>query len=273
MMRRDAVRVAACALGCLALAGCAATKQYMRAGLFGGLGPLQHGGKQYSDRDVLEAFSRQSQLTLPAKLAVYEATSQNHDYGVRDNETIEGIIDLLKDEEKFYQIVVLAPTFIGGPATPMNLRRAAAQHRADLTLLCESDFKVDVEGGLLWVFDLTILGGFFVPSRHIEVESRVTAHLIDTRNGLIYHSTLRKQSWQGRVPSFLGKDAVQRRRKELAERNYEAVAKDILANLRHAARLARQPAPSVVPASRPIPIQRPAATTPRPTGVPYHTAE
>ena len=80
---------------------------------------------------------------------------------------------------------------------------------------------------------------------------------MDTRNGLIYHSTLRKKTWKGRSASAFGKDTVQERRKELAKTNYEAIAKDVRANLRHVARLASQPVPAPLPRPSGLPIRRP----------------
>ena len=90
-----------------------------------------------------------------------------------------------------------------------------------------SDFQVRVRPRILALLDLTVLGAFLVPSRQIEVESRVTAHLLDTRNGLIYHSTLRKEQSKGFLPMAWGKDAVERHRKELANENYKQVAEDL----------------------------------------------
>ena len=275
-------RIAAClgfALGCLALCGCAVDKPYAARALLGAaLGAGRVDTRQFTDEDVQRAFSRAAQLKLPAKLAIYEATSRGAEYDIRDNETIETIVELLKDEKKFYQIVVLAPTFIQGDIAPMSLRRAAASHRADLTLLCESDFQVRVRPRILAILDLTIVGAFLVPSRQIEVESRVTAHLIDTRNGLIYHSTLRKKQWHGFLPMAWGKDAVERHRKELANENYKQVAEDFKANLQHAERMATEPtAPAIGtrPAGGRAPAPEPPgpepAKAPEPRGVRYGT--
>ena len=270
-MKQKAAAALSVLAACLALSGCAVEKGFRAAPMMAKAAPAGD-AHQYTDRDIREAFGAQAQLALPAKLAVYEATSQDTDYDVRDNETIESIMELLEDEEKFYQIVVLSPTFIPGASsrhrlsgaiTPLNLRRAAASHRADLTLLCESDFRVKVEGGLLRVLDVTILGAFVVPSQTIEIEHRVTAHLVDTRNGLVYHSTLKKKTWRGRSASAFGKDTVQERRKELAKTNYEAIAKDVRANLRHVARLASQPIPAPLPRPSGLPIRRPRQPVPR----------
>jgi hypothetical protein len=254
----------ACALTCLFTAGCAANKLYTAA-LLAPAGVTATDTRQYTDGDVLEGFSHRAQLQFPAKLAVYERTSRDADYDVRDNETVEAVIGLLREEKRFYQTVVLGPTFIPGDITPMSLRRAAAAHRADLTLLCESDFQVRVRPTLLSLLNLTILGAFVVPSQTIEVESRVTAHLLDTRNGLIYHSSLRKKEWRGLVPMAWGRDAVNRCRRELANRNYADTVSDLRGNLRHVERLAAQPVPDP-------PSPRPAAPrSPVPDGVRYET--
>ncbi|MBM4040883.1 MAG: hypothetical protein FJ290_20480 [Planctomycetes bacterium] len=235
--------------------------------------------RQYSDADVLDGFSRRVQLRFPAKLAVYERTSRNADYGVRDNEAVEKAIELLKDDKRFYQAVVLAPTFIRGDITPTSLRRAAAEHRADLTLLCESDFQVHVRPSIFALLDLTILGAFLFPSQTIEVESRVTAHLLDTRNGLIYHSTLKKQEWKGLVPTAWGRDAVNRHRKELAAKNYEVAVKDLKDNLGNVERLAAEPTPDppswrpVSPGLRILPPRPRPSDSPIPGGVRYETPE
>ena len=249
-------------LACLAFAGCAVNKPYMsaRSSL---AGVTAADTKQYSDGDVLDGFSHRAQLQFPAKIAVYERTSRDEGYDVRDNESIDTLVGLLHDETRFYQTVVLGPTFIPGDITPANLRRAAAAHRADLTLLCESDFQVQVRPTLLALLDLTVVGAFLVPSQTIEVESRVTAHLLDTRNGLIYHSTLKKRQWTGLIPMAWGRDAVNRHRKELANQNYLDAVKDLRENLQHVERLAAQPTPEPFrawpPAAYwvPMPIPRP----------------
>lgn len=240
MLHPAALKIALSSLGCLVAAGYAVNTAMAPMAVGPAALPAAD-ARQYSDEEVRLGFSRRAQLAFPAKLAVYEQASPNDGYGIRDNETIEEIVKLLGAESKLYQTVVLAPPVVQGDGSLIELRRAAAAHRADLTLLLRSEFRIHTWPSVLSVLDLTILGAYLLPTWGAEVESRVTAHLVDTRNGLIYHSAVRQERWEGSVSFARRGSAVDRHRRELALQNLTEAIEDVTASLPHAERLAKEP--------------------------------
>ncbi len=67
-----------------------------------------------------------------------------------------------------------------------QIRMGAARQHLDVVLIYEIFSKADHESNLLSIADVTILGGFILPSRALEVEGYSNAMLIDVINGYPY---------------------------------------------------------------------------------------
>ena len=78
-----------------------------------------------------------------------------------------------------------------------KIRLGAARQHLDAVLIYEVYSKSDSEANVLSIADLTIIGGFLLPSRAIEAEGFANAMLIDVVQGYPYGTaeiTLDKQS-------------------------------------------------------------------------------
>lgn len=150
---------------------------------------------QISDPDIARAFEARSQMVLPSEVAFFEETYPSwRQRDVAENEMSNLVVELLGSSPEFSKISVISPHFISGPVTPRSVRLAAAYHGAPLTLLCDDDFRVEVNYSPLSILNLTIIGAMIVPSTWVAVETRVGMHLMDTRNGYIYYSGSRTKS-------------------------------------------------------------------------------
>ena len=269
-------RIALVAIGLLLLAGCAVNREFSALKTVRAF-DRQEAQMQINDEDIRRAFDSYPQLKLPAKVAIFEKTYPGAGYEMRDNEMVETISRLAKEDPMFAHVVVVSGTFAPTTITPKQIRLAAARYRADLTLFCENDFRVKTEATALSLLDLTLVGTLVVPSRKLEVESRVAMHLIDTRNGHLHHSDVKTKSWKGLVPTLWGKSNVEKHRKELAEQIYGDLTKDLRAVL---TRMAMQPTPVRPPISKQPTSKRdttrgsgdfPRSYTPVPKGIRYET--
>lgn len=237
MRRNGGSGILAVACACLLLVGCAVEKDYAVTSFEGAMprfGTIERSDtKQINDEEIRNAFEARPQMALPASVAVYEHTYKDWRYHPRDNENIDTILEGLKDNQHFSKVTVLSSPFIQGSVTPRSTRLAAAYHKADLTLLFDSDFSVKVSPTLLCLLDLTIIGAALVPSTRVTVESRVSAWLMDTRNGHIYTSACEQESKSRFIPSGRGKETVRELRKELTENNYKETLGRILADMKN----------------------------------------
>lgn len=67
-----------------------------------------------------------------------------------------------------------------------SVRIGAARQHLDTVLIYEAGVRSKKGNTLLAIADLTIIGGAFLPTRHIETAGKASAILIDVRNGYAY---------------------------------------------------------------------------------------
>ena len=67
-----------------------------------------------------------------------------------------------------------------------SVRIGAARQHVDTVLIYEAGARSDKGNTLLAIADLTIIGGAFLPTRHIETAGKASAILVDVRNGYPY---------------------------------------------------------------------------------------
>ena len=90
----------------------------------------------------------------------------------------------------------------GGVAeTVRKLRLGAARQHIDAMLVYEVAGHANDNNSPLSVADLTIIGMFVVPSRHLKAEGFASALLIDVRNGYPYGTATERASDQNLVPN------------------------------------------------------------------------
>lgn len=68
------------------------------------------------------------------------------------------------------------------------VRIGAARQHIDTVLIYEAGVSSSKDNTLLAIADLTIIGGAFLPTRHIETAGKASAILVDVRNGYAYGS-------------------------------------------------------------------------------------
>ncbi len=152
----------------------------------------------YADAGLLEVwgdeqrlqFSKQSNLELPAKVAVAD-TGTSYTYGahLRDRRQIALVRALEEDSETFTDVVSLSG---GGERYALTkdaleqLRAEASQFQADLLIVARRRETITYDSNALRVFNLLLLPMLFLPTESDDIEMSVRLAAIDVRNGLIY---------------------------------------------------------------------------------------
>lgn len=153
--------------------------------------------KQINDEEIQKAFESIPQITIPATLAIYNASQDKFPFqdSVLTLSLIDRAIEIspsLLDPESYYQSqrdrywnnYQTSPR----PIDLKQLRLYAAQAKADMVLFVSSSstFKQDVN-----VLSPLYAGLFtipFVPGQHVRLTTYLEAYLFDVRNGMLYSS-------------------------------------------------------------------------------------
>jgi hypothetical protein len=90
--------------------------------------------------------------------------------------------------------------------TIRKIRLGAARQHVDVALIYETIGVSDWRGTPLSMADLSIVGMFIVPSRHLKAEGVANALLLDVRNGYPYGTATARADDQNLVPT-IGSDA------------------------------------------------------------------
>jgi len=99
-----------------------------------------------------------------------------------------------------------------GKTDVKGLRLAAARCGADALFLIHGAEQTDSYKNFATVFDITVLGGFFIPSSHRDSLFMAEGVLFDVDNGFIYTAVLAEGEGKIIRPTFLveNKDAVEK---------------------------------------------------------------
>ena len=90
-----------------------------------------------------------------------------------------------------------------------RIRLAAARQHLDAVLIYEVHERTDIDANLLALADITLIGGFILPSRSVETEALALAVLLDPINAYNY-GTARASSEKTGVTSAFARDQARR---------------------------------------------------------------
>ena len=189
--------------------------------------------------DIAEAFAREPAATFPANIAIARvqasgyASRSNSSYG-RGGFSVVTTRDIEKEKD-FADIAStrgvssIAPlTRILIPATlstTKDLRRAAAQLKADLLVLYTVDTSFRTDVGRVGPLQTIALG--FLPNRKSHVDATTSAMIIDVRSGFVF-GTVEATHTESQRSDVWGTESAIESARHIAERkSFEAVVSQL----------------------------------------------
>lgn len=153
--------------------------------------------KQINDEDIRKAFEANPQITIPASIAIYNASQDKFPFQ-------DSILTL----PEIYRAVEISPSLLDPDAyyqsqydtywsrynpTPKpidlkKLRLYAAQTKSDLVLFISSSTTFNEDINILSPLYLGLVTIPFVPGQHAQLTTYLEAYIFDVRNGLLYSS-------------------------------------------------------------------------------------
>jgi rhombotail lipoprotein len=173
--------------------------------------PQQHlnVGTPPPDATVAEAPGTKPQLPSPCRIAVYLIPG-DHDWQwtPEDNAAMEQWEAALKKEGIVADVFPIAELLTGKG----DLRLIAAKRGADALFVIHGTAQTESHKSTASVFDFTILGGYVIPSNHLDSRFAIEGVLLDVNTGDVY--TTVRANGEGKIvrPTFLAesKHAVAR---------------------------------------------------------------
>ncbi len=184
-------------LSLLVLASCAvsgcSTSQYLSA-----YSSVQADSlKQINDEDIQKAFEAVPQITIPATIAIYNASQDKFPFqdSILTISEISRAVEIspsLLDPQAYYRSQV-DPHWSRYNSTPSpidlkQLRLYAAQTKADLVLFVSSSTSFNQEANILSPLYAGLVTIPFVPGQRVQLTTYLEAYIFDVRNGLLYSS-------------------------------------------------------------------------------------
>ncbi|MCA9671447.1 MAG: hypothetical protein KC503_37880 [Myxococcales bacterium] len=165
--------------------GCAGTRVYSPASAAGfDLSP----GREIDDAAIERAFKARPQLRVPARVAFYSF----------DPSRTDQIAEQLEQLPQVKSTYAIPPFIMTGqrrfderaprqrPPSLKKMRLLAARARCDLLLIFDYGHRIKRTLNWLSAFTVFIVPTLFLPYLDEEVESYLTAYVIDVRNGYLY---------------------------------------------------------------------------------------
>ncbi len=153
--------------------------------------------KQINDEDIRKAFEAMPQITIPATIAIYNASQDKFPFQdsiitVSEVARAVEISPSLLDPNAYYQSQI-DPYWRGyNPAPkPINLKQLrlyAAQTKADLVLFVSSSTTFNQDVNILSPLYLGLVTIPFIPGQKVQLTTYLEAYVFDVRNGLLYSS-------------------------------------------------------------------------------------
>ncbi len=153
--------------------------------------------KQINDEDIRKAFEAIPQITIPASIAIYNASQDKFPFqdSVLTISEVQRAVEIspsLLDPSAYYQSQYdpywsrynSAPK----PIDLKQLRLYAAQTKADLVLFISSSTTFKEDMNILSPLYLGLITIPFVPGQHAQLTTYLEAYIFDVRNGLLYSS-------------------------------------------------------------------------------------
>lgn len=163
--------------------------------------------KQINDDDIRKAFEANPQITLPASMAIYNASRDKYPFqdSVLTVKNISRAVEispaLLNPDGYYYsqqhEIYAHSST-IPEPINLMKLRLYAAQSKSDLVMFVSSSTGYDERSNLLSILYAGLVTIPIIPGRNAELTTYLEAYIFDVRNGLLYSSYRDKRTFKKR---------------------------------------------------------------------------
>jgi hypothetical protein len=177
---------------------------------------LNDGSLQSSDTAIADTRGLKPQLQFPCRIALYLKPGQ-HDWRwtAEDKGAMQQWAGELKREGIASDVFPLPELVVNsgdGKTDVKGLRLAAAKCGADALFVIHAAAQTDSHKNFATVFDLTIIGGYVIPSSHRDSLFMIEGVLFDVDNGYIY--TAVQAEGEGKIlrPTFVieDKDAVEK---------------------------------------------------------------
>ncbi len=148
------------------------------------------------NQELIKAASVEPMLTFPARIGL--AHIQGGDLSAISGEEAELWMktgqNLGKDFGEFIPLSPLVANAVSGEvaakdrvdAVMKKIRLGAARQHMDAVLVYETYSSVDKKSNLLAIANLTIIGGYLLPSQQVTTQGYGNAMLIDVMNGYPY---------------------------------------------------------------------------------------
>ncbi|MEQ9307899.1 MAG: hypothetical protein RLN90_00485 [Balneolaceae bacterium] len=153
--------------------------------------------KQINDEDIRKAFEANPQITIPASIAIYNASQDKFPFQdsiltIQEVQRAVEISPALLDPNAYYKSQQ-DPYWNRYNPTPKpidlkQLRLYAAQTKADLVLFVSSSTVYKEEMNVLSPLYAGLVTIPFVPGQHAQLTTYLEAYIFDVRNGLLYSS-------------------------------------------------------------------------------------
>lgn len=153
--------------------------------------------KQINDDDIRKAFEAIPQITIPASIAIYNASQDKFPFQdsiltIQEVQRAVEISPALLDPNAYYQSQH-NPYWSRYNPTPKpidlkQLRLYAAQTKADLVLFVSSSTIYKEQMNVLSPLYAGLITIPFVPGQHARLTTYLEAYIFDVRNGLLYSS-------------------------------------------------------------------------------------
>lgn len=160
---------------------------------------LQGEAIQATDEEIAKALAVRPQLPFPCRVAIYLPPST---WTAADREIIEGWSTKLKKDRIVSDMFVMSSIVATGTSIK-EVRVAAARHGADAVLILNSVSNIESYKNIGAVLNLTIVGGYLIPSNHRNVQVTIQGVLVDVGNGYLYASMEADGAARTVQPAFL----------------------------------------------------------------------
>jgi rhombotail lipoprotein len=148
---------------------------------------MNTGTLQSPEAAISEARGMKPQLSFPCRIAVYVKPSGDREWRwtPEDRAAMDQWAATLRQEGIVADIFLL-PDMLTGRGDVKELRLAAAQCGADALFVIHGAAQTDSYKNFASVFNITLVGGYFVPSSHKDSLFMMEGILLDVDNGYVY---------------------------------------------------------------------------------------
>jgi hypothetical protein len=176
---------------------------------------------EVQDKEIQEVRALKPQLSFPCRIAVYlkPPCSSDWRWTSQDKEILNSATKVLQQEGIASTVIPMSGMF-AKDGDLKHLRMEAARYGADALLVIQGVHQTDSYMNPAAVLNLTVVGGFVIPSSHRDTLFLVEGVLVDVGNGCLYASV--ESEGEGSIvrPTFIveDKEAISRAKKKALER-------------------------------------------------------